>query len=572
MLAGLPAFAFGEAIHGPIVLWHTNPQNSARIVWIEETGRGRGVEGQWSVGRGGFGYGDDDDQTVFPGMKDGYLSLAIRRAVELPPKLGREARLVLEVNYDDGFVAWLDGREVARRHVEGRGEEMKATARHEAGAWEAIPLGTVGDLIRTKAPVLALQGFNRGLDSSDFSLDARLVAVRGQQRVEVIPQRSLWEYLAEDRPDPLWFARVTRRTPVVKESSVPVRKLPFGEPGKDAGQFAWADSWEFADTGARVYSAKLSALRPATEYEFVIGGLRQPAAVPYRFRTAPEQPDKLCFVTGGDMFHRRELLDPMNRRAGLESPAFALLGGDLAYANGVKGPRWFEWLDSWAENARTPDGLLVPMVVAIGNHEVKGVGYRPDDPPERAQAKYFYPLFVDPDEPFQAQRTVDFGSWLSLVLLDSGHTQTVESQVPFLRRALDERREVGRLFVCYHRPAWGTGVKDDAEHIQRLWSPLFEEFQVDAVFENDHHVLKRSHPIRAGKVDEENGVPYLGDGSWGVDVRKIPAGKLNERPWIATAKSLNHLWRIDLDEGGWTGAALDSEGKKLDEVRRKWRR
>ena len=39
-----------------------------------------------------------------------------------------------------------------------------------------------------------------------------------------------------------------------------------------------------------------------------------------RFRTAPAEARKLRFVTGGDMFHDRRLLDPMNRRAGRENP------------------------------------------------------------------------------------------------------------------------------------------------------------------------------------------------------------------------------------------------------------
>ena len=37
---------------------------------------------------------------------------------------------------------------------------------------------------------------------------------------------------------------------------------------------------------------------------------------------------------------------------------------------------------------------------------------------------------------------------------------------------------------------------------------------VDAVFENDHHTYKRTFPIRAGKVDHENGILYLGDGTF----------------------------------------------------------
>ena len=84
-----------------------------------------------------------------------------------------------------------------------------------------------------------------------------------------------------------------------------------------------------------------------------------------------------------------------------------------------------------------------------------------------------------------------------------------------VEEALDSRKDFPRQFICYHRPAWGTGVKGDALDIQRSWSPLFEEYLVDAVFENDHHVYKRTHPLKGGRRDDENGVVYLGDGAWG---------------------------------------------------------
>ena len=57
--------------------------------------------------------------------------------------------------------------------------------------------------------------------------------------------------------------------------------------------------------------------------------------------------------------------------AAATDPAFALIGGDLAYANGW-GPcylKWDAWLQQWEDNMRTPDGRLIPLLTAIGNHE-----------------------------------------------------------------------------------------------------------------------------------------------------------------------------------------------------------
>ena len=94
---------------------------------------------------------------------------------------------------------------------------------------------------------------------------------------------------------------------------------------------------------------------------------------------------------------------------------------------------------------------------------------------------------------------------------------------------------------------------------------------MDAVFENDHHVLKRTLGLSAGVVDDAAGVPYIGDGAWGVNVRKIKPADIARRPWLVTAEPLNHLWRIDLAEDGFTATAKTAAGEVLDQIDRKWR-
>lgn len=52
-------------------------------------------------------------------------------------------------------------------------------------------------------------------------------------------------------------------------------------------------------------------------------------------------------------------------------PAFAVIGGDLAYANGWAPCylKWDAWLQQWEQHMVTPDGRLIPLLTAIGNHE-----------------------------------------------------------------------------------------------------------------------------------------------------------------------------------------------------------
>lgn len=51
--------------------------------------------------------------------------------------------------------------------------------------------------------------------------------------------------------------------------------------------------------------------------------------------------------TGDDMGTAQAV--PLCRQAGEENPLFAVLGGDLAYANGRDVSKWHDWLDNWSK-------------------------------------------------------------------------------------------------------------------------------------------------------------------------------------------------------------------------------
>jgi acid phosphatase type 7 len=275
----------------------------------------------------------------------------------------------------------------------------------------------------------------------------------------------------------------------------------------------------------------------------------------------------LTFVSGGDMMHTRAMVDDMNEEMQKLEPDFALLGGDIAYANGVTGTRWIDWLESWTEHAVTKDKRIIPLVVAIGNHEVRGHydGKIPDDAP------YFYSIFALPEG--RSYYALDFGDYLSLVVLDSQHTQPIAGkQADWLEKALAERGDQQFLFGCYHFPAYGTakGPKGKTPidspkslDIQKHWLPHFERYGASAIFENDHHNYKRTYPIRNRKRDDENGIVYLGDGSWGVETREVPTNAW----WLAKAEPRNHLWRVELDPDGEVKfQAIDAKGNVFDEL------
>lgn len=339
-----------------------------------------------------------------------------------------------------------------------------------------------------------------------------------------------------------------------------------------------SDDWRSAEatlsqvgpSSLQLRRVELTGLKPDTEYEFSIGKQAAKPSDGWRFRTMPDELKRpLTFVTGGDMMHSRAMVDAMNKQAAKLNPDFALLGGDLAYANGVTASRWIDWLQSWTTICIDKNRRIIPMVLAIGNHEVRG-GYNgkiPDDAP------YFYSLFSLPGD--RSYYTLDFGDYLSLVILDSEHTQPIAgSQADWLGEALSARTGQQFLFGCYHYPAYGTtkAPKDklpiDASRsiaIREHWMPHFERYGMTAIFENDHHNYKRTHRLRGHQRDDDNGILYLGDGAWGVRTREVPDPAVAW--WLAKAEPRNHLWAVELrPDGTSTIRALDDEGKVFDHV------
>lgn len=351
------------------------------------------------------------------------------------------------------------------------------------------------------------------------------------------------------------------------DSPLDVHYRRIGEPG---WQKAAGAKFAIADTTMQGRRVELTGLLPGSNYEFNIGKPIEKANEGWRFRTMPRDLNRpVRFVTGGDMFSTRPKLDKMNGTAGALDPDFALLVGDLAYANGVSSNRWVEWLKSWMQKVVSADGRLIPMVLGIGNHEVKG-GYNGKIPQD---APFFYSLFATPEK--RSYYALDFSDYLSILVLDTAHTNSIEGpQASWLATALAARKAKQFLFVGYHYPAYGTtkapkgGTPLDAKRaveIRQHWMPHWEKFGVTAVFENDHHNYKRTHRLRGHKRDDANGILYLGDGAWAVNTRTVP--DLANGWWLAKADGINHIWEITIRaNGSSTMRAIDIDGKEFDKV------
>ncbi len=324
---------------------------------------------------------------------------------------------------------------------------------------------------------------------------------------------------------------------------------------------ATGDAKPFIGTERTVRIVELTGLMPGTNYEFCF----QPGARVFKFRTMPRDLSQpVRFITGGDVYHNLKWMGNTTALAAKLDPAFIVFGGDLAYSHGgtneEKITQWFDYFASWKTNAVAPDGRLIPMLVAIGNHEVKD-SYR--QPVEKAAS--FYTLFSSPGP--QGYTALDFGKYLSLFLLDSDHTHTIAGeQTAWLGKNLSARRKVPHVFPVYHTPAYPSYREEagtQAKEVRTHWCPLFDKYRVKLVFENHDHCFKRTFPIRAGKIDPK-GTTYLGDGAWGVEVRKPDPAK--PKWYIEKSEPTRHFYLVTLTPEARHILAVNESGQVFDEV------
>ncbi len=130
----------------------------------------------WDEGPGGFGYGDGDDGTII----DPAISVYFRRNFSVSD-LTKLSSAVLSADYDDGFVAYLNGYEIGRSYnLSEPGTfvpyDETTTYDHEASLYNGgLPESFILDSLELDSfltsgeNVFAVQIHNVGINSSDMS-------------------------------------------------------------------------------------------------------------------------------------------------------------------------------------------------------------------------------------------------------------------------------------------------------------------------------------------------------------------------------------------------------------------
>jgi hypothetical protein len=129
----------------------------------------------WLQGNGGFGYGDGDDNTILPST-----AVSVYTRVEFNiANINQIVAMALHFDYDDGFVAYLNGVEVARNGLSGTGQpayNQLASISHEAKLYQnqlpdqvVFNQNQLAGLLTNGTNVFCVEVHNQLTNSTDFT-------------------------------------------------------------------------------------------------------------------------------------------------------------------------------------------------------------------------------------------------------------------------------------------------------------------------------------------------------------------------------------------------------------------
>ncbi|MEN8156089.1 MAG: CotH kinase family protein [Bacteroidota bacterium] len=130
----------------------------------------------WAIGNAPFRYGDGTGGTELTDMQNSYSTVYMRGSFTVSHADSLDA-LVLSIDYDDGFVIWINGERVLSQLAPGiLSHDAFATDLHESGTPVTFTLDPSDVTLFEGENTLAIQGFNFNLESTDFLIDISLQA------------------------------------------------------------------------------------------------------------------------------------------------------------------------------------------------------------------------------------------------------------------------------------------------------------------------------------------------------------------------------------------------------------
>lgn len=368
--------------------------------------------------------------------------------------------LDLRVAYGDAFVAYLDGREVARRGMAGSGTAAQWPHGPET---EQVSIPTPSGLLAGGSTV-ALAVFASPMRSTALpTTPAAAVEVRSASGVRILRG----PYLTA-QPDGHGHLDIVVRWQTDLPAKARVTFEGIGAKGQHALEIAPTTDG----------TATLAGLAPGAKYRYhlqVDAGPGDHADADGHFETLPDAPAPVRFAVYGDMRYPGHEAHRMVV-AGLvkEEPPIVFNTGDLTDL-GSEESNWQKYFEITA-----PLGAITPIVPALGNHDGEHSG---------AGARITAGLFGLPLP--NLWTSFDVGG-VHFILL-STNQMTNMAQRDWLREDLARarRNHARAIFAFCHEGPWSHGLHGNSDLMGKVYAPLLAAAHADVLFSGHDHIYER---------------------------------------------------------------------------------
>ena len=225
-----------------------------------------------------------------------------------------------------------------------------------------------------------------------------------------------------------------------------------------------------------------------------------------------------------------------------------LMPGDIIYPSGAASGFDPYFFTPYAATLRS-----TPFFPTLGNHDVQTSNGQP-----------YLDAFHLPTANSGTERWYSFDHGrVHFIGLDS--TNVSSTQTTWLRNDLAAARANNAqwIFVTFHHPGYSSGTGHGRQQsVYQNWCPVFEEFEVDAVFQGHSHIYERTTVCRDFHPNNR-GVVYYVVGTGGGHLSGV-----NPQPYSAYAVAKRGILKVDVRGNVFRSVFIDGSsstpGQQLD--------
>lgn len=307
-----------------------------------------------------------------------------------------------------------------------------------------------------------------------------------------------------------------------------------------------------SDDKVTLHAISLTGLAPETTYHYRVRGNGAILAEDtFRTNKLPSSAS-FSFVAFGDSGSGSDVQKQLAAVMVAADPDLAIHTGDVVYPGGQ--------VENYGPNFFTPYKDLIASVCIFpvtGNHDLITDKGKP----------YFDVFHLPANNPQGTERyySYDYGN-AHFVALDSliekeGSAFEGPDAVAMKEWLIADLSGTDKLwkFVYLHNPPYSSGSKHGSYlNVRKVFSPIFEQYNVDIVFSGDDHSYERTHPIREFAA-EGNGVIYVVTGGGGANTRPV-----SKSDFTAFSAQKHHFVHVKVTGETLTIEAIDQHGAVFD--------